>query len=170
MNQSVKKWLCVGAGFGSGAVLMAGLLVAAIAWNASRPKAWNERALEASFDQFVYITNGNLTTENIGLEYVVTNSTSSDYVLSPDKTFMEVYKGALEHNPSYALRESTLIPARQKVRVTLVVPAAYNVSWQVDGFVLFDANFRYKLVFPKPTKPTVADSEARDSFVLDRPK
>src|SRR5271155_4547787 len=102
VNQGVKKSLCVGVGFGSGAVLMAVVLVAAVAWNASRPKAWNERALQASFDHFVYITNGNdqfggvpvnLKTENIGLEYVVTNSTSSDYTLSPDKTFMNIYKG-----------------------------------------------------------------------------
>lgn len=83
---------------------------------------------------------------------------------------MNVYKGALEQNSSYALRESTLIPAGQKVKVALVVPAAYNVSWQVDGFVLFDTDSRYKLTFPKPTTPTVSDSESRDSFVPAPPK
>jgi hypothetical protein len=49
MNSSVKKCLCVGAGFGVGAVLMAVILLASISWYKNRPMQWNTKAVVASF-------------------------------------------------------------------------------------------------------------------------
>ena len=105
MNQSFKKWVGIGAGFGAGAVLMLVLAFLVFQWYTLRPKQWDERALRAKFVEPVYMIDEQLKVKNIELNYIVTNATPSDYTLMPDAQFMLQDRGALEENPRESWRQ-----------------------------------------------------------------
>ena len=161
VNQSFKKWLFIGAGFGAGAVLLAVLVIGGVAWYSSRPKAWNGDAIRASFSTDLWDVDDNFNVTAMEVEYVLENKTANDYTLSPDQTFMIVDRAAMGPSVSgkYKIDHSCFIPAGNRVKCSVTVPADYDTSFSVEGFVVFDSASRYKVVFPKPLRPTPEDKK-----------
>jgi hypothetical protein len=150
-------------GLGTGVALTLSIVVV-VAWHSFRPKPWNEDAIHATFDGFYYDMSSSPanmapTPEHIGLRYVVVNSTDSDYVLSPEKTLFVLRKGMLDGHPNFQMGGRFVIPAGQRKSVEVLAPPAYNTTWDVDGFVVFDSVARYKIVLRLPEVPLkVSDS------------
>lgn len=168
----MKKWLCIGAGFGAGAVLMAALLIGGFTWYSNRPKperAWNTTTLKATY-HLLSVDEGDRLA--VHFSYVVENTTDFDYSLDPkdDISIMTVLpenKG-LGGNEEVALASHTFIPAKQKVSITLDKFYDYNESYpkaekentekltafmhrrlkELAGFVMFDKRNRYMVKFP----------------------
>jgi hypothetical protein len=148
--------------FGVGVVLTLSVIVGVV-WYSSRPKPWNEHAIYTMFDGFYYEmssspANETLSPVHIVLRYLVFNSTHSDYVLSPEKTLLVLYRETVDAHPNFQIGGRFIIPAGQSMRVEVLAPPAYNTTWDVDGFVVFDSIAQYKIVFAKPTKPTAAQN------------
>ena len=156
--ESRTKRLCFGVGV---ALTFAGIV--GVAWYSSRHKPWNEHAISTMFDGFYYEmssspANEALSPVHVVLQYVVLNSTSSDYVLSPEKTLIVLHKGTLDAHPNFQIGGRVIIPAGQRTRVEVLAPPTYNTTWDVDGFILFDSVARYEIAFSRPTKPTAEDN------------
>jgi len=178
VNLTVKKWLCIGAGFGAGAVLMVALLLGGITWYSSRPKPWNKTAIKATYDAV------NLEDDDRHLEfyYVLENATESDYTLQESST--APITGRLKKEKSLTppmgmeiqITYPVFIPAKQRARYRISLPSyKYPGGWlkdnpteeerdgyekeisayvgqklgNLDGFVLFDETNRYEIDFPK---------------------
>lgn len=161
MDRPPSKWLGFGAGFGAGAALMGFVLYAALIWYPALPglpTPWNANALRASFDKAVYsMARRPGKAESFGIDYVVENRTRRDYLLPAGARLLVLARGRLESRGDCEVFESVLIPAGHKAKCTLKVresggkAASGENEAPVDGFVLFDKQNRYKLVFPKPT-------------------
>ena len=141
---------------------MLALVVYSVKWHLSHTRRWNEQAIRTTFDGFYYgmsssPLNGALRTESVSLRYVAVNSTASDYRLSPENVLVVLYKGPLAAHPTFHINGTYMIPARHTLTVEILAPAAYNNTWDVDGFVVFDSSAGYKIAFPRPTKPTADD-------------
>jgi hypothetical protein len=155
VKAGLKNRLYIGAGF----ALTLALIVFSVEWHSYHTKKWNEQAIRATFDGFSYgmsssPLNGALRTEYIGLRYVLINSTASDYRLAPDNVLVVLHKGPLQAHPTFHINGTYVIPAGHARTVEIQAPPAYNTMWDVDGFVVFDSSAHYKIVFPRPTKPT----------------
>jgi hypothetical protein len=160
-----KKWLFVGAGFGAGAALTAAAILVFVAWYSSRPKQWNSHDVTATFSgPLLEYKDGDTEISGVDLEYAIDNKTSSDITLTPDQTFFLQDRGALRKSLTgkYKLDGQCLIPAKNKVKCQISVPADFDTSYGVDGFALFDDVTHDNIIFPKPTGPT---RDARRDFI-----
>ena len=177
MNNLVLKWLTVGAGFGLGAVLAWALLLYRTNLYRNRPRPWNTSAIKVSFDQTVLIFDDwSVPSPDMGLNYALENTTTTDYTLTFPGNLLLLYKGTFEHNGNYRLDAPVSIPAGQRVMCMLRVPSDYHTDWSVDGFSIFDATTRYQIQFPKPTMPipetvnTTAPPLTQPDKVIHEPK
>ena len=152
-----KKWLFVGAGFGAGAALFAAAVLACVLWYSSRPKLWNNRDIKATFSTPLYdVNDGNSSIAAMELEYVIENNTPNDFTLTSQQTFFLQDGGALRKSVTgnYKLADQCFVPAKNKVKCEISVPADFDTARAVEGFALFDDATRYSIIFPKPTSPT----------------
>lgn len=157
MESSVKGWLSIGAGIGAGGVLMLALIAAGVNWYGSRPQAWETSAITSSFSADLYNVDDAFNVTSVELEYIVHNHTAKDYTVSPESKFMIADKDALGPSVTghYGVASPCFVPARTKVKCSILVALDYDTSMPgVDGFVVFDPLNRYKIIFPKPLRPS----------------
>ena len=136
----------------------------------SAPKPWNSNAITANYvgTQLRQVDSG---TAALYIAYEVTNHTDSDYRLAdgPGALVMSRLRadGSLSSQQQVRLSYPTFLPARQRARVALEVPAQF--AWPDDGdsafqdrlrdfvnqklldvqaFVLFDQTDRFEIEFP----------------------
>jgi hypothetical protein len=134
------------------------------------PKPWNSGAITATYvgAQLRELDSGNAA---VYLAYEVQNHTDSDYQLAdgPGALVMSRLRtdGSLSSQEQIRLSYPTFLPARQRARVALEVPASF--SWpadndpafqdklrdlvnqkleEVQAFVLFDQADRFEIEFP----------------------
>jgi hypothetical protein len=134
------------------------------------PKPWNSSAITASYvgTQLRELDSGNAA---LYLAYEVQNQTDSDYQLAdgPGALVMSRLRadGSLSSQQKVRLSYPTFLPARQRARVALEIPAPFG--WPADGdpafqdklrdfvnqklvevqaFVLFDQADRFDIEFP----------------------
>ena|SRR5215469_13007230 len=136
---------------------------------ARAPRPWNSTAITASYvgAQLRQLDSGNAA---LFLAYEVQNHTDSDYHLADGPTALVVGRlrdGSLSSQQPVRLGYPTFLPARQRARVALEVPAPFN--WpgdndpafqdrlrdfvnqklaDVEAFVLFDPAHRFDIEFP----------------------
>ena len=162
-----RKWLFVGAGFGLGMAAVVAIIVAFVVWYSSRPKQWNNRDIKATFSTPLFnYKDGDASISGVDLEYVIENTTSNDFTLTPQQTFFLQDGGALRKSftGNYKINDQCFVPAKNKVKCEISVPAEFDTTYAIDGFALFDDATRYSIIFPKPTGPTPAD---REKFVRE---
>jgi hypothetical protein len=87
VNQSIRKWLFIRAGFGAGTILTAALIIGVFMSYSSREKPWNEKAISASFSADLYTVDENCNIIGMEIQCLLENRTSADYRL-PEQTFM----------------------------------------------------------------------------------
>jgi hypothetical protein len=146
-----------------GLVLACAIIIGGVIWYSSRPRPWNADAVRAYFSTPLYNVDDNWNVKDIDLEYIVYNSTSTDFTLSPDDTLLLIDKDALRasYSGNYKLSRDCFVPARTKVKWAISAPADFNTSFEIDGFALFESESRYKIIFPKPTEPTPDDRKKK---------
>src|SRR5262245_60834304 len=161
-----KKSLVISVGFGAGAVLMLALIVGSLLWYTSRPRSWNATAIQASFSQETYSVDADSNVIAMGLDYTVNNTTETDYTVSGTNTFMIVEPDAMHPSASgkYKIAEARFVPAGHKEKCSVSVDPEFDTSFAIEGFVIFDKAYRYKIVFPKPLRPS---PEERKKAVAD---
>jgi hypothetical protein len=162
----LNKSLVINAGFGAGAVVMLALIVGGVIWYTSRPRSWNATAIQASFSQEAYSVDGDSNVIGTNLDYTVNNTTANDYTISGTDTFMIVEPDAMHPSASgkYKIGEPCFVPAGHKVKCSVSVDPEFDTSFAIEGFVIFDKVNRYKIVFPKPLRPS---PEERKKAVAD---
>ena len=147
-------------------------LIAAYGWYDSRPHSepnWNTTAIKATFGSVGISTS--TPKPYMDFSYNLENTTSSDYTIGVNTVLMAIRPGtqALSYDGTLSLAQTELyIPAKQKVEIKLTKACEYNESYSVeqkdnpdkitaffsrrlkelDGFVLFDKNRRYKIILP----------------------
>jgi hypothetical protein len=94
-----KKLFFVGLGFGTGIALVCASIVGGFVWYAFHTKPWNTSAVQAHFSTAIYNLDDKWNVKDIDLEYILYNSTSTDFTLSSDDSFLLIHKDAL--SPSY---------------------------------------------------------------------
>jgi hypothetical protein len=134
------------------------------------PRPWNPNAITASYVgvQLRQLDSGNAA---LYLAYEVTNHTDSDYRLADGPAALVISRlradGSLSSQQQVRLSYPTFLPARQRARVALEVPAPFNWPDDNDGafqdklrdfinqklmdvqsFVLFDQADRFEIEFP----------------------
>jgi len=154
-------------------LLVALVLTAVILWvhaGWTTPKPWNSSAITASYvgAQLRQLDSGNAA---VYLAYEVHNHTDSDYRLAdgPEALVMTRLRvdGSLSSQQQVRFCYPTFLPARQRARVALEIPAPFG--WPEDGdpsfqdklrdfvnqkladvqaFVLFDQADRFDIEFP----------------------
>lgn len=155
------------------AFLLALVLAAAAVYfkpSGRAPKPWNSSAITASYvgTQLRELDSGNAA---LYLAYEVQNQTDSDYQLAdgPGALVMSRLRadGSLSSQQKVRLSYPTFLPARQRARVALEIPAPFG--WpadtdpafqdklrdfvnqklvEVQAFVLFDQADRFDIEFP----------------------
>jgi hypothetical protein len=137
---------------------------------AKTQKPWNSTAITATYvgAQLRQLDSGNAS---LFLAYEVQNHTDSDYQLADGPTALVMSRlradGSLTSQQPVRLSYPTFLPARQRARVALEVPAPFN--WpgdndpefqdklrdfvnqklaDVQAFVLFDQADRFDIEFP----------------------
>ena len=133
-------------------------------------KPWNSTAITATYvgAQLRQLDSGNAA---LFLAYEVQNHTDSDYQLADGPTALVMSRlrtdGSLSSQQPVRLSYPTFLPARQRARVALEVPAAFNWPGEndpafqdklrdfvnqkladVQAFVLFDQPDRFDIEFP----------------------
>ncbi len=156
---------------GAGIAIMLALIFGAALWYESRPKPWNNKAIEAKFDSCGEDFNGDPNY----IAFDVQNHTQSDYHLDSETVRYAAQndEGVLDfHRPDSLQIPSVLIPPQQRVSVTFKVagefehrhkgttedpiPATDATLWGLNlpkgpqQLVLFDSVNRYEIVFPVP--------------------
>src|SRR5215510_6062163 len=161
-----KSPLVISAGLGAGVGLMVALIVGGVIWYTSRPKPWNATAIRASFSQEAYSVDADSNVIGTYLDYIVNNTTPTDYTISGTDTFMIVEPDAMHPSASgkYKIAEPCFVPAGHKVKCSVSVDPEFDTSFAIEGFVIFDKAYRYKIVFPKPLRPS---PEERKKAVAD---
>jgi hypothetical protein len=162
-----KKWLFVGAASGAGVAVVVAIIVACVVWYSSRPKQWNNRDIKATFSTPLFnYKDGDTSISGVDLEYVIENTTSNDFTLTPQQTFFLQDGGALRKSftGNYKVDDQCFVPAKNKVKCEISVPAEFDTTYAIDGFALFDDATHYSIIFPKPTGPT---PEGREKFIRD---
>ena len=169
-----KKLVVISASSGAGFALVCVLILWATGWkavHANAPKSWNSTPIKASFvsAQLREIDRGN---SSVLLYYNLENNSDFDYRLSDGAGVVIMRRMAQDQSLSSEvpvhLSYSTFIPARQRARIALEVPHAFD--WPadndparqeklrefvnqrlagVDEFVLFDESNRFQIDFPK---------------------
>ena len=136
----------------------------------STPKPWNSNAITATYvgAQLRELDSGNST---VYLAYEVQNHTDSDYQLADGPRALVMSRlradGSLSSQEQVRLSYPTFLPARQRARIALEIPSAFN--WpadndpafqdrlrdlvnqklaEVQAFVLFDQADRFEIEFP----------------------
>jgi hypothetical protein len=155
------------------AFLLALGLTAAILYvrrSGSTPKPWNSSAITATYvgAQLRELDSGNAT---VYLAYEVQNHTDSDYQLADGPRALVMSRlrtdSSLSSQEQVRLSYPTFLPARQRARIALEIPSAFN--WpadndpafqdrlrdlvnqkltEVQAFVLFDQADRFEIEFP----------------------
>lgn len=155
------------------AFLLALALTAAVLYarrSVSTPKPWNSSAITATYvgAQLRELDSGNAT---VYLAYEVQNHTDSDYQLADGPRALVMSRlltdGSLSSQEQVRLSYPTFLPARQRARIALEIPSAFN--WpadndpafqdrlrdlvnqklaEVQAFVLFDQADRFQIEFP----------------------
>src|SRR5215469_17021809 len=137
---------------------------------ARAPRPWNSTAITASYvgAQLRQLDSGNSA---LFLAYEVQNHTDTDYQLADGPSALVMSRlrtdGSLSSQQPVRLSYPTFLPARQRARVALEVPAPFN--WpgendpafqdklrnfvnqklsEVQAFVLFDQPDRFDIEFP----------------------
>jgi hypothetical protein len=167
-----KRSLLIGVGFGAGFALVLVALIAAYVWYDGRPHsepAWNTTAMKATFSNVQIVTS--TPKPYLTFWYNVENTTSSDYIITSNTVLMAIRPSThtLASDATLSLAETEVyIPAKQKVEIKINKACEYNESYAVeqkdnpdkinpffnrrlkelDGFVLFDKNRRYKIILP----------------------
>lgn len=143
-------------------------------WYQARPRPWNTSAIKAEFDR-VDVSHEN----KIEFYYTLENLTDFDYRLENSRgihlTGRLTEQGSLSDFREYEKIEyPVFVPAKQRVSFRIEIPYSYPVkekdnagpgereTWRkglkaylnqefgnLDGFVLFDENYRYQIIFPK---------------------
>jgi hypothetical protein len=148
-------------------VLTAGILYARR--SGSTPKPWNSSAITATYvgAQLRELDPGKAT---VFLAYEVQNHTDSDYQLADGPRALVMSRlrtdGSLSSQEQVRLSYPTFLPARQRARIALEIPSAFN--WpadndpafqdrlrdlvnqklaEVQAFVLFDQADRFEIEF-----------------------
>jgi hypothetical protein len=136
----------------------------------SKPDPWNSSAITATYvgAQLRELDSGNAT---VYLAYEVQNHTDSDYQLADGPRALVMSRlradGSLSSQERVRLSYPTFLPARQRARIALEIPSAFN--WPADTdptfqdrlrdlvnqklaevqcFVLFDQADRFEIEFP----------------------
>jgi len=172
-----KKIVLVSAGFGAGFALTLTCIAGALAWYRDRPRAWNTRALEASFDTMEFDTQPSKESYIMKFMYDVRNNTGRNYQLIPlNLTTMAILTdgNALSNAfGSYQTSDATIegpafIPPQSKVRIVLQLSYQYPPEFttedkanlkkvvvsvdrrlnEVGGFVIFDQHNYYRVDLP----------------------
>jgi hypothetical protein len=155
------------------AFFLALVLTAAILYarrSGSTPKPWNSSSITATYvgTQLRELDSGNA---NVYLAYEVQNHTDSDYQLADGPRALVMSRlrtdGSLSSQEQVRLSYPTFLPARQRARIALEIPSAFN--WpadndpafqdrlrdllnqklaEVQAFVLFDQADRFEIEFP----------------------
>jgi len=137
---------------------------------AKSQKPWNSTAVTASYvgAQLRQLDSGNAA---LFLAYEVQNHTDTDYQLADGPSALVMSRlrtdGSLSSQQPVRLSYPTFLPARQRARVALEVPAAFNWPGEndpafqdklrdfvnqklsdVQAFVLFDRPDRFDIEFP----------------------
>ncbi|HZP31861.1 MAG TPA: hypothetical protein VFB23_00765 [Candidatus Acidoferrales bacterium] len=138
--------------------------------SAKTQKPWNSTAITATYvgAQLRQLDSGNAA---LFLAYEVQNHTDSDYQLADGPTALVMSRlradGSLSSQQPVRLSYPTFLPARQRARVALEIPATFNwpgdndsayqdrlrdfVNQKLDdvqAFVLFDQGDRFDIEFP----------------------
>ena len=136
----------------------------------SKPHPWNSSAITATYvaAQLRELDSGNAA---VYLAYEVQNHTDSDYQLADGPRALVMSRlrtdGSLSSQEQVRLSYPTFLPARQRARIALEIPSAFN--WpadndpafqdrlrdllnqklaEVQAFVLFDQADRFEIEFP----------------------
>ncbi len=164
MNQSVKKWVCVGAGFGAGAFAVIVVIVVGVMWYSSRPKPWDQNALQPSSEVLWSYTLDQKAKDvyaNVSFLYTVRNATNHDIRVSTPVTIMlNPSTGDLIELPGnlYQVSFPSFIPAGKSVQVTLDAPPWYTAGTG-KGFILYDQANHFQINLPEPKGPTSEDQK-----------
>jgi hypothetical protein len=167
-----KRLFVIGAGFGTGAVLTATLVVLLFVWYQSRPKPdpqWNSSAIQGHFNELTLQTGDQVLTR---FTYMLENTTDHDYTVEPttEVAIMIVLpeKKGLNQDPTLVMSRAAYIPAKQKVSITIDKAFDYDQKLpkeersddakltafierklaNMDGFVLFDKDHHYMINLP----------------------
>lgn len=152
------------------ALVLTGAILYARRSGGSAPKPWNSSAITATYvgAQLRELDSGNAA---VYLAYEVQNHTDSDYQLAdgPGALVMSRLRadGSLSSQEKVRLSYPTFLPARQRARVALEIPAPFgwptdnDAAFQdklrdlvnqklteVQAFVLFDQGDRFEIEFP----------------------
>src|SRR5215469_14097408 len=167
-----------GASFGAGCVLALSLIVGGVFWYRSRPRAWDERAVSATFETVEIETKPNEASYAVEFVYDLQNNTNSTYSLNPYSLVLmgRASNGSLSKEwGHYQTSDPTLtgpafIPAHTKAKITLHTAYEYpngftaadkgNVQKlsqslnrrlsELNGIVIFDEAQHYRVDLPGP--------------------
>lgn len=177
MNLNTRKWLCIGAGFGAGAVLMAALLLGGIAWYSSRPKPWNSDAIKARYAS-LELTTG-LDNLPVMFGYDLENKTATNYTVGDGSGLVvmatlaqgDILSEAFGQSPassSVSVSGPPFIPPKGVGRITVRVVYDYPSEFthndksnmdkvakyvgrrleEISGYALFDKSNDYRIDLP----------------------
>jgi hypothetical protein len=173
----LKRLFMKAAGFGAGFAIVFCLTAAGVIWYAHRPvqpKPWNKTAFKAQFDR-VYTSP---KTKHFIFDYIIENTSDSDYRLNSTLGVnLTVESSGHLAMCEECLTLPTLpvfIPARQKMLVPIQLNYTVPIELEtqligisedakskavkeyvdqkfkhLDGFILYDENNRFEIVFPK---------------------
>jgi hypothetical protein len=172
-----KRLLLIAFGWGIGCAFGIGVLIGVWSWYASRPKPskpWNNTAIKATYDT-VFAEGDNNT---LVVAYVLENVTNVDYKATDGSAIMLTGKLKRENSSSaYSnvdrIDYPVFIPMKHRGRVLIHLAYPYSVKEKsketpderkkykedleqymakelpnLDGFVLFDSDYRYEIDFP----------------------
>jgi hypothetical protein len=162
MNQNVKKWLLIGAGFGASCALTLALIIGSIRWYSSRPKPWDQQSLRAdSSVLWMYALDSDSKVANVEFNYAIKNTTNHDISVSTPVTIMlNPESGDLAELPAgqYGAKFPSFIPAGKSVQVELDAPSWFKAG-RGKGFILYDNVNRIQINLPEPSGPTESDQK-----------
>ena len=124
-----KRWLFVGIGFVAGVAVATAVIAAYTAWHSSRPKQWDNRDIRATFSRPLFnYKDGDTTISGESLEYIIENTTSTDFTITPQQTLFFQDGEALRRVDAayFKIDEQCLVPAKNKVKCEIGVPTEFD--------------------------------------------
>jgi hypothetical protein len=191
-----KRLVLVSASFGVGVVVAIAAIWAGITWHESH-KTWDSNALKGTFATMEFDTRPDQDSYVMKFFYDLQNNTTQNYQLNANGFTVMAYlsKGNVlsKDASTYGHSDITVddgppfVPAKSKVRITLRTTYDYpsefseadkgdakkvlkNVNLRLDevnGFVLFDNQNRYRIELPKSWDNS---TDAKGQHAEDQPK